>query len=239
MNKEAYYTMLESKFLMYRDYSSIPVMDNGDPLVPIGPEFEGKVTNYEEMEPYTGDSIYVRASVVDMLISARAALKSTFPDYDLEVIDGYRHPDVQEKAYYDYKAELKAENPDLEGDELTEAAHRFVAVPEVAGHPTGGAVDVLLITTDGEVMNLGPEDDNSKDHYVHSPFIEKDVWHRRQILRHCMLQAGFAPTDSEWWHFSYGDREWAKYYNQPAALFEQIRFCHTNKNGCSEISDGR
>lgn len=234
MNKDFYYSMLEKQFLKYRDYVSIPVKDNGDPLVPIGPEFEGKVTNYEEMEPYTGDRIYVRASVVNMLIKARAALKRTFPDYDLEVVCGYRHPDVQEKAFSDYKAEVKAENPDLEGDELTEAVHRFVAVPEVAGHPTGGAVDVLLITVDGEAVSLGPEDEISRDHYVHSPFIEKDVWHKRQILRHCMLQAGFAPTDSEWWHFAYGDREWAKYYNQPSALYEQIWFCSVNQDDSGE-----
>lgn len=167
-----------------------------------------------------------------MLISARAALKTIFPDYDLAVVCGYRHPDVQEKAYSDYIEEIKAENPDLEGDELNEAAHRFIAVPEVAGHPTGGAVDVLLITADGEEVNMGTElDGETKDSYVHSPFIDKDVWHKRQILRCCMLQAGFAPTDSEWWHFSYGDKEWAKYYNQPAALFEQIRFCSANVDG--------
>ncbi|MGG4495502.1 M15 family metallopeptidase [Brevibacillus reuszeri] len=237
MDKKACYALLESKFLMYREYVSIPVMDNGTPLVPIGPEFAGKVSNYEKMQPYTGDSIYVRAKVVDMLISARAKLKTIFPDYDLAVVCGYRHPDVQEKEYSDFQEVVKAENPDLEGEELKEAAHRFVAFPEVAGHPTGGAVDVMLITADGEEVSMGPEDENSKDHYVHSPFIEKDVWQRRQILRHCMLQAGFAPTDSEWWHFSYGDREWAKYYNQPTALFEQIRFCPANGDGCGGKND--
>lgn len=51
MNQEACYALLENKFLMYRDYASIPVVDNGDLLVPIGPEFEGKVSNYEEMQP--------------------------------------------------------------------------------------------------------------------------------------------------------------------------------------------
>ncbi|WP_312112992.1 M15 family metallopeptidase [Brevibacillus reuszeri] len=237
MNKDFYYARLENQFLQYRDYASIPVKDNGDPLVPIGSEFEGRVTNYEEMQPYTGDSIYVRSRVVEMLISARTALKRTFPDHDLAVVCGYRHPDVQEKAYFEYQAEVKAANPELEGEELKEAAHRFVAVPEVAGHPTGGAVDVLLITADGEEVSLGPEDEISRDHYVHSPFIEKDVWHKRQILRHCMLQAGFAPTDSEWWHFAYGDKEWAKYYNQPAALFEQIRFCLADRDSSSGKND--
>lgn len=225
MNKESYYALLESKFLTYREYISIPIKDNGDALVAIGPEFEGKVSNYEEMWPYTGDDIYVRSALVPMLISARKALKTVYPDYELEIVCGYRHPEVQEIAFNSFRDQIKAENPSLEGEELNEAANRFVAIPEVAGHPTGGAVDVMLIDSDGNYVDMGTDlDDDSKDCYVHSPFIDKAAWHRRQILRNSMLQAGFAPTDSEWWHFSYGDREWATYYKQPAAIFEQIRF---------------
>ncbi len=224
MDKESYYALLESKFLTYREYASIPVRDNGDPLVSIGPEFEGKVANYESMRPYTGDSIYVRSQLIPMLISARKVLKTVFPDYDLKVVCGYRHPEIQEKTFASHLEKIQAEDPSLKGDDLKEAVHRFVAVPEVAGHPTGGAVDVMLIDSAGNDLNMGTSIEDSKDSYVHSPFIDKDVWHRRQILRTSMLQAGFAPTDSEWWHFSYGDREWAKYYNQSAALFEQLRF---------------
>jgi D-alanyl-D-alanine dipeptidase len=39
-----------------------------------------------------------------------------------------------------------------------------------------------------------------------------------------MLGVGFAPFDGEWWHFSYGDKEWAAYYNKPNAVYEQIDF---------------
>jgi D-alanyl-D-alanine dipeptidase len=34
-----------------------------------------------------------------------------------------------------------------------------------------------------------------------------------------MVAAGFAPFYGEWWHFSYGDREWAAVYGEPAALY--------------------
>ncbi|MDR3125675.1 MAG: hypothetical protein LBU20_01195 [Candidatus Nomurabacteria bacterium] len=36
------------------------------------------------------------------------------------------------------------------------------------------------------------------------------MW-RFSILKPMMSQ-GFAPYDGEWWHFSYGDREWAAWY---------------------------
>jgi len=56
------------------------------------------------------------------------------------------------------------------------------------------------------------------------PRISKDAWHNRQILRLWMMTAGFVPYDGEWWHFSYGDREWAKYYGMPNAIYNQIAF---------------
>ncbi len=42
-----------------------------------------------------------------------------------------------------------------------------------------------------------------------------------------MLTAGFAPFDGEWWHFSFGDREWARFYGAENALYEQIQFATT------------
>jgi hypothetical protein len=37
-----------------------------------------------------------------------------------------------------------------------------------------------------------------------------------------MTKEGFAPYDGEWWHFSYGDKEWAFYYKQDKALYNQV-----------------
>jgi D-alanyl-D-alanine dipeptidase len=38
-----------------------------------------------------------------------------------------------------------------------------------------------------------------------------------------MTSVGFAPFDGEWWHFSYGDREWAYFYKKKNALYGQIK----------------
>jgi D-alanyl-D-alanine dipeptidase len=49
------------------------------------------------------------------------------------------------------------------------------------------------------------------------------------LLRSVMLQAGFAPFDGEWWHFSYGDREWAYYYKKKYALYSQVSLSSLKK----------
>ena len=42
----------------------------------------------------------------------------------------------------------------------------------------------------------------------------------RALLRDLLLRQGFAPFEGEWWHFSYGDREWAAYYNKDNAIYD-------------------
>jgi D-alanyl-D-alanine dipeptidase len=39
------------------------------------------------------------------------------------------------------------------------------------------------------------------------------------------MRQGLAPFDGEWWHFSYGDREWAKYYEEEAAAIYDQTYC--------------
>lgn len=95
--------------------------------------------------------------------------------------------------------------------------HEKIAVPEVACHPTGGAVDVTIY----DIENQKELDFGSKIHdfssdicYTFYKNISDDEKENRMLLRRLMLNEGFAPYDGEWWHFSYGDREWAFYYKK-------------------------
>lgn len=216
------YEALADKFITYKDMSGRPVKDDGSKLVPIGEEFTGKIHILEDYRLYTGDHLFVREALIPMLVKAQAEVKAIHPDYDLEIYCGYRSLDIQKSNFERItKLELEAD-PTLEGDELKERAHRFSAAPDVAGHPTGGAVDVQIVTPEGPIDFGTPIHSYAKDTYTLSPFISKKAWHNRQLLRACMLKVGFAPLDSEWWHFSYGDREWAAYFNKPHALFTQL-----------------
>ena len=88
----------------------------------------------------------------------------------------------------------------------------------------------LQIVQDGNALDMGTNvHDFVSASYALSPFVSKTAWRNRQLLRACMIMAGFAPYDGEWWHFSYGDREWAKYYNKPHAIYEQISFSALDK----------
>ena len=94
----------------------------------------------------------------------------------------------------------------------------------MAGHPTGEAID-LTITCDGKEVDMGGKiADFSVPEllptYSQQITIEQSNW--RIFLHDLMVAEGFAPFYGEWWHFSYGDREWAVFYEHPAAIYSPI-----------------
>jgi D-alanyl-D-alanine dipeptidase len=228
------HTLLESGFLSWADLATVAVTDNGEPLVPLPESLAGassaagKTDSMAAMirrqQDHTGSTIHVRTTLVALLARAQEALGWMLPGGRLEIVFGYRHPAIQEEAYERVRAEILARTPDLADSDLQEAVHRWVAVPDVAGHPTGGAVDVRILAADGTPLDMGtPIGEFVPESYAHSPCIGKAAFHHRQLLRAAMIRAGFAPFDGEWWHFSYGDREWARYFNQPAAIYAPLR----------------
>jgi zinc D-Ala-D-Ala dipeptidase len=222
MEKDDYFQILENTFLTYADLKTVEAIDNGEAMVSLnGSGISFTVT--DGLPPSTGNEIYLREGLIERLIKAQEIVADLFDGGVLDVIYGYRSLNVQTTKYQEIKAQLQSKYTN--DDELNEAVHRFIAVPDVAGHPSGGAVDVRILGSNGNEIDMGTQThDLTKDSYVFNPFISKTAWLNRQKLRQAMTAAGFAPFDGEWWHFSYGDREWAAYYNKPYAIYNQIEF---------------
>jgi D-alanyl-D-alanine dipeptidase len=112
----------------------------------------------------------------------------------------------------------------MEDAELIELTHRNVAVPDVAGHPTGGAVDITLFHIEiGEEIDMGSSiaDYSTKKYYKMSPEISPEQLENRLLLDSFMTRERFAPFLGEGLHFSCEDSKWAHYYKQLHAIYEQ------------------
>lgn len=228
--RDEVYQLLEEKMLKYRDYADVPVVEV-DEVVLFEAIPEQGVLRVEqldtEMTELLGPSIYVRHPVVDLLYWAGQELKNLDRSLTLRVVYGFRPLEVQQRQHEGVKNQLREQYPNEA--ELVEAAHRHAAVPDVAGYPTGGAVAVDLLRG-GEPVDLGtPAMQPDRDAFTFSPFISPSAWEARQLLRRAMMAAGFAPYDGEWWHFSYGDKEWARFYRRPEALYDQVSFQDAQK----------
>lgn len=230
MKEEDCIKALEATFLTYTELVSVPLCENDDPMVSLDLGRYGVLSDpiNKDMEPYTGRTLWVRRCVAERLSIAQRQIDEILPGAMIEVVYGYRHIDIQTRNFEKVRQDLLAQGSFASEQELKERAHIAIAVPEVAGHPTGGAVDIRL-RQNGVLLDMGTAaHDFSPQSYALYPMLTKKAWRHRQWLRAAMMAAGFAPYDGEWWHFSYGDREWAKYYNKRCAVYQQIAFVSTD-----------
>lgn len=213
------------KILTYDDLVAVTQGNSNEPLVSVQKYSPSIIAIYNkpDMKVHTGEAILVRDSVAKKIAAANDLLV-TKNGMALKVVYGYRHPDVQKQYFYNRKTELHKDNPGLSEPDLVRLTHGFVAVPGVAGHPTGGAVDVTLVDDSGNELDLGgviADYTNPEIIKTFANVTEKQSANRR-ILHDAMVAQGFAPFYGEWWHFSYGDQEWAAFYDKKTALYSAI-----------------
>ncbi|MFB9311877.1 M15 family metallopeptidase [Nocardioides plantarum] len=195
---------------------SIPVADSDAALV----DTDGLIAFTGE----TTDARHLRQPVLDRLVDAAAALPD---DLVLALNEGWRPPALQRFYFERYAARLRTERPGLTEVEAHRLASRFVSPPEIAPHTAGAAVDVLLTTNDGQVLDLGCPIDASPEAsdgrcYTHHPGIGHEARLLRLELHRAMSGAGLINYPTEWWHWSWGDRYWAHATKAPHAVLGPV-----------------
>ena len=190
--------------------ATVPVHDNGEPLVPL--------------DPAIGRRTFVRAGLADRLLRAQALLPAGI---DLKVVEGFRSEAAQLKIVAAYSAELCAAHPGISPDELRRLSSRFVAPIEVAPHVAGAAVDLTLVDACGDELDMGtpidatPEQSGGRCWFA-ADGISPDARAHRTLLAAVLEAVGLVNYPTEWWHWSYGDRYWALVTGWPHALYGSV-----------------
>ncbi len=220
--------MANNYFVKYKDLLTIKEYDEETNkeefvLLPLEDDYViGKHQKRINMIEY-GNQIAVRKSVYERLIKVAKNLKNINNDFKLMVVYGFRDIKKQEQYFNEIFEEVKDKFEDEM--EMYEYIHEKIAVPIVSGHPTGGAVDVAIYDAKkDEIIDFGSEilDYSTTMCYYQNENLSEKAKNNRKLLREMMMKEGFAPYDGEWWHFSYGDKEWAFYYNKKKALYNQV-----------------
>lgn len=212
----------------YRDRMSVPIVESGEEMVNITQGLKNCVCMHErdDMLKYTGADIWVRKTVAEKLQVCGDSLQKIHPTYKLKIVYGFRHPEIQTFYFERRKELLRPDNLGLSEEELEELADTMSANPKAAGHPTGGCVDITITSPDGDLdMGTGISDFSDPEKVkTFCDYINEEQMKNRMLLRSIMVAEEFFPYDGEWWHYGYGDREWAWYYGKPNAIYDQIDF---------------
>ena len=220
--------MRKIRIATLQDLQKIPMSENGESLVEANTFDRSIICEHvqRDMEDFTGGKVFVREGLARRLAKANAFLKTKNPEYRLRIVYGYRHPIVQEKYFSEMRQVIAKEHPELDESEIASLTHNFIAVPEVAGHPTGGAVDTTISASEGD-LDMGTDiSDFSRVDAIKTfaKGISSEALSNRLLLRDAMVSADFAPFYGEWWHFCFGDREWAFFYQKPTSLYSPVQY---------------
>ena len=219
-----------------KPYQKIPIVECGEPLVPIPLEkFAVESPHpYEKLgAEYGGKSPYcLRIGVVEALQIAQSLLEKTHPGWRLKIYDAYRPIGVQQfMVDYTFNSLLQKQNltsstvSPQQRQNIWQQVYGLWAAPNIdrnmpPPHSTGSAVDLMLVNGNGDTVEMGGEIDELSErsqprYYAQSDRLIEQQYHRhRQLLDQVMAYAGFLRHPSEWWHFSLGDQMWAWLYNQ-------------------------
>jgi D-alanyl-D-alanine dipeptidase len=207
--------------------SRVPVVDCGERLVPLaGLHRRLPVDDSIENIRCVGriPLFEARAGVAARLVAAAERLA---PGMCLLVKESLRPMSLQASAFERRVSRLVKENPALTREAAIALASEYVAPPWVAGHPTGGAVDLTLCHADGREADMGcayDADETASEGlcFSHSERLAGMAKENRHILFSALNAQGFVNYPFEWWHWSYGDRYWAASGAQAHALYDAI-----------------
>ncbi|SFJ54711.1 M15 family metallopeptidase [Thermoflavimicrobium dichotomicum] len=206
--------------------SSIHVETSQEPFVDLI-NFDSDILVDQSQSQIASKSVFfsfVRLSVAEKLVAAKRFLPKGIHFY---VKEGYRPLSVQQHAFERTLKKLEQSFPHFQQVDLIAEAAKYVAPPEVAPHPTGGAVDLTLIDSNGIELDLGtrfnasPHDTDNAT-YTDATNIPLHARENRQILSNALQAVGFVNYFTEWWHWSLGDRYWAVMTNAKKALYNPV-----------------
>lgn len=140
--------------------------------------------NFLKAKVYDCAECYTRVKTAKALMKANAEFMQK--GYKIKFFDCYRPNSVQ------YKMWEIVPNP------------QYVANPVKGSiHNRGGAVDITLVTLDGEELDMGTDFDFfGKRAYHDNMDLPQNILDNRKVLKETMEKHGFWSIRTEWWHYN-------------------------------------
>lgn len=159
----------------------------------------------------------LRKTVANMLYKASDSLPN---GYKFLIWDSWRPFALQKELFEVYSKDIIKifHIEDMDKEEQIKFISQYVADPikdeeYPPAHTTGGAID-LTLTKDGKELDFGTGFDSFSDKTNTTWFENHNedsvIKDNRRFLYYTMINVGFTNLPSEWWHYEYGDQNYAK-----------------------------
>jgi zinc D-Ala-D-Ala dipeptidase len=214
-------------FVPDRVAAELPYEECGDPMIDLGTFLE---ENGSRIRLTSGTTAYgsrsttmsLRKKAAERMLDAEKFLQTWGTSLTFRVTDAFRPLSLQRKYFEQFTEEIR-KTKGLTGDALYDHVHRYIADPDIfPPHTTGGAVDSTVCDAESDQdLDMGTAIDAMDDERIlafHGGITDAQK-ENRSILFAAMTAAGFVGYPTEWWHFSYGEKEWAMRSKAATAIY--------------------
>lgn len=168
-------------------------------------------------------TVYLRRSVAKIINKA----KSYLPKGMTFIIgDAWRPQYVQQKIQQRFIGWFSYKNPTWSRKRVIKEIEKYVAPATgkfASGHMTGSAVDIRLIKNGRRVPMKSSKLTYQENALSDQPKLPMSLKKNREIMFQVLKKAGLSNYPKEYWHWSYGDIQWAKRNKKKVAIYGVIK----------------
>lgn len=228
--------VLPKKSWSWPDVRLKPIIENDEKLISLHYHPEKILVSPQYFIQNIEGSIsecYARESVHTKLLEAS---KSLPPHYKFVVFDCWRPLKVQQSLFDLLKSEMAKKYPKESDAFIMSQTLTYVALPSKdpsrpSPHNTGGSIDLSIADENGALLNMGTDYDDSSEKsatdYYENLLLRGDVLSaedemilkNRRLLYHLMTRVGFTNYTDEYWHYDFGNQNWAWMTEAPVAFY--------------------
>ena len=201
------------------DLQSIPLApEEGVPEISLISAEDGFFLNTKR-----SDDFRIRTPIYDMMKTAQKNLPIGF---SFMIYEAYRTMQKQVTLWNNTNKQMKDLYPDMDDKTFMQMCENFTANPHDgigSGHQAACAIDITLCTTSGDELPMGTlMHEKSELTKTFATGLSEEHLKNRRLLKESLEKAGFINYPAEWWHFSYGDHQWAFLASEKQAFFGPI-----------------
>jgi len=201
----------------------VKIKDNREPLVDIKKYCPGIMVRIGKERMRIEKTAYFRKTVAEML---RKAQKSLPRDWNFVINDAWRPQYIQAEIYFNFIKRFQKMHPKWMRERVIKEVEEYVADWRgiaSSGHMSGGAVDIRLVDryrhkVPMKKKGLSYQENALSNQKLLPAYIRKN----REIMFSALRRAGLSNYKKEYWHWSYGDYQWAKRNGKKVALYGVI-----------------
>jgi D-alanyl-D-alanine dipeptidase len=206
-----------------RRVGKIVIRENREPLVDVRRFCPNVVVKLGRGRMAREKTAYLRRSVAAML---GAASKRLPKGQQFIINDAWRPAFIQCQIFFDFVKKGERRYPGLSRAARMREIKKYVAPwkgVNASGHMSGGAIDLRIVDTRGRKIPMRSRGLSYKENALSDqpklPAVQK---RNRALLSAALLAAGFSNYPLEYWHWSFGDYQWARRNGKPVAKYGAV-----------------